>query len=120
VTHYLTAVPLLADATWAEIIKQGGLAAVILLFGLILKYLVDGVFRLNREVVDRDEQIAELRKERDEADAKLARLQESMMHDFLPALLRTSDTGERLEGAVTKMTERAEQLISAFLRQMER
>lgn len=111
---------LAAGGDWPEIIKQGGLAAVILLLALLLKYLVDGVFRLNREIEDRDKQITALRAERDEAEGKLSRLQESMMQDFLPALLRTSDTGDRLEASVTKLTDKAERMIDAFLRQIDR
>ena len=105
---------------WPEIVKQGGLAAVILLLGYLLKLLVNGVFRLNREVEDRDKRIAALEEKLNESEAKLDRLNQAMLHDFLPALLRTSDAGDRLEASVAKLTERAERLIDAFLRQIER
>lgn len=112
----LTLAPVLADADWAEIVKQGGLASVILLLALFLKWLVAGRFRLEREVLaERDGRLA-AEARADKAEAKLERLQEVMVGDFSPALLRNSATGEKLVDTVEKVTEKLDRVLDAFLR----
>lgn len=108
--------PILADADWAEIIKQGGLASVILLLALFLKWLVAGRFRLEREVLAERERAdkAEARAER--LEEKLETLQGVMLGDFSPALLRASVTGEKLVDTVEAVTEKLERVLEAFLR----
>lgn len=116
----LALVPVLADADWAEILKQGGLASVILLLSLFLKWLVAGRFRLEREVLaERDARLAaEARAEK--AEGRLERMQEVMVGDFSPALLRNSATGEKLVDTVEKVTDKLDRVLEAFLRLMSR
>lgn len=112
--------PMLADLDWTEIIKQGGLAAVVLLAGLVLKLIVSGVLRLEREVKAAEARAAEEREGRLVAEEKLARLHDTMSADFSPALLRNSITGEKMVEAVEKIAALVEKLIDAFLRRIER
>lgn len=90
--------------------------------GVILILLVKGVFRLSREVeaaTDRAEEAEARTKAAEErADREAAarqRIQDAVLADLAPGMLRVSTQGERMVESAAKQSEQMERLVGVVL-----
>lgn len=102
-----------------------GLKALDVLSGVgLAAFLLNALFtrklRTAGEVMEANAREAAALARAEAAEAKLAKLQETVMSDLSPALLKNSVQGERLVEATTKIAEWVEKLINSFLQRIER
>lgn len=97
-----------------NVVSGVGLAA------FLLRSLITRSLRTAGEVQEANAREAAALARAEAAEAKLAKLQETVMSDLSPALLKNSVQGERLVEATTKIAEWVEKLINSFLQRIER